>query len=80
MFHIDAWRSTPVRAQSLCEGDGECDTDQRLDNCVSWDIYLKLPLLPNVSANGSAAAPLPPPPPARREREQRRQRPLLALH
>merc|ERR1740123_2465787 len=25
----------------LCEGDGECGTDTRLDNCGGYDIYLK---------------------------------------
>merc|ERR1712014_545129 len=50
-----------VSAGELCEGDGECGTDNSLNNCdggnVLYDVYRKQPLL--ACADGLSLSPVP---------------------
>merc|ERR1712048_866778 len=48
-----------VSAGELCEGDGECGTDNGLDNCGGgvYDVYRKQPLL--ACADGLSLSPVP---------------------
>jgi len=55
-----------VATGALCDGDGECGTDNSLNNCQTWDVYTRvvctpppLPFLP------PPPSPSPPPPPPR---------------
>jgi len=38
---VNIAQCSAVSDGELCEGDGECGTDTRLDNCGGYDIYLK---------------------------------------
>lgn len=51
--------SSSIRNSDLCEGDGECGTNTRLDNCGAYDVYRKfLSTSPTViTSDGSATRP-----------------------
>jgi len=44
--------TTVVAIGELCDADGECNTDQLLDNCMFYDIYKRV----DCSSNNNAAA------------------------
>tara|TARA_B100001094_G_scaffold50362_1_gene45857 strand:- start:3601 stop:4065 length:465 start_codon:yes stop_codon:yes gene_type:complete len=33
---------TTVPIGQICEGDGECGTDDNLNNCHNWDVYMRI--------------------------------------
>ena len=47
----------------LCEGNGECGTSNRENNCASWDVYEKIECKPSVIGDAPSPPSLPPLPP-----------------
>ena len=53
-----------VELGALCDGDGECGTDNSLNNCQTWDVYTRVPCdPPSPPALPPPPSPSPPPPP-----------------
>lgn len=52
-----------VPAGEWCEGDGMCATDEYVDNCGEYDIYVRVDCVFATPPSPPPAAPPPPPPP-----------------